>query len=619
MSNRTLEQDGLIALGKRFYDLLSPSVKESVVRWVEAETEIPVGPIIGNTRLRPTPYLREPLERIGDKETRYVTLCFGTQAGKTLLMILGMLYRICRDGQDAMWVLPNGDLAKSFSKSRWQKFVRACKQASILVPKTHRGEFDKSLFGMLEQHFLNLVLNFVGSNSPANLSSRPVGLLWMDETDKYGDQAKYEAAAIQLAEERTKNYPFPLVVKSSTPTWANRMIWQEWLSSDQRHYFLPCPRCSREIRLQFTVKTEDHGKCGLRWWEEDEEEAKTEGKWDYDKVKANAHYRCQLCGKRIDEFERPGMLEHGIWRPQNPLGKPGHFGYQLSSMYSIISQATSFSGVAIEWLAAGNSSKKRQNFINSWLAEPWDDIKGFDLEEVKTEQIVLPGDGTTAIMGVDTQEDHWWVVVGKFTPPSEEFQYGRQWIVCGERVETEERLVEIQLANGVANEDVLCDIKWRPKKVSRMIAKYGWRGIKGSETTRSFDHNNGVGPRDERIYSPVKWRDPGLEGWEARGFKRVFYIAFSKHDALDLVNSLRWMMKPQCSFVTLNMHPDFSEHMNSRVKMQRFNKNTGVPEWFWRELHQKNHLADAMNFIHIQALIKGLLTIPPETDRQNRS
>ncbi len=616
MSNRRLESDGLVALGKSFYDLLSPASKESVVKWIEDNTEIPVGPIIGNTRLRPTPYLREPLERIGDKKTRHITLCFGTQAGKTLLMILGMLYRICRDGQDAMWVLPNGDLAKSFSKSRWQKFVRACKQAAALVPKTHRGQFDKTLFGFTEQHFINLVLNFVGSNSPANLSSRPVGLLWMDETDKYGDQSRYEAGALDLAIERTKNYPFPLVVKSSTPTWADRMIWQDWLRSDQRHYFLPCPRCEQRIRLQFTVKTEDHGICGLRWWRDEESESKTNGMWDYEKVAMNAHYRCQLCGKEIAEFERPMMLEAGVWQPQNPMAEPGRFGYQLSSMYSIISQKTSFSGVSIQWLTAGENIKERQNFINSWLAEPWDDVRGFDLEDVKRETIVIPS-GITAIMGVDTQEDHWWALVRKFQPPSEEFPYGQSWLSVGEKVETEERLVEIQLENGVADEDVLCDIKWRPKKVSRMIVRHNWRGIKGSEVSKSFDHNNGFGPKDERIYSPVKWRDPGIEGWESRGFKRVFYIAFCKHETIDLVMGLRYA-EPPCWHVSPNVHEDYSRHLNSRMKLRRVNQKTGVQEWFYKELHQDNHLADAENFVHIQALIKGLLAMPPETDRQSR-
>ena len=69
--------------------------------------------------------------------------------------------------------------------------------------------------------------------------------------------------------------------------------------------------------------------CGIPWWRENEDEAKTDGARDMTKVAANAHYKCQKCGGEIQDFERPLMLENGIWRPGNPRRLPAHFGGRM--------------------------------------------------------------------------------------------------------------------------------------------------------------------------------------------------------------------------------------------------------------------------------------------------
>ena len=609
---------GLDALRQHFFETLRPSRKESVVDWIEANCDIPTGAIQGKASMALTPYLREPLERIGQKDTHNLVLVFGTQSGKTSLMQLAMLYRLCRDPQDAMWVLPNGDLAKSFSKSRWQKFVRACEPALAQVPRTATGEIDKHLFGFMEQHFHPMVLNFVGSNSPANLSSRPVGLLWLDETDKYGDESKFEAAAIQLAEERMKTYPFPLVVKSSTPTLANRMIWTEFLKTDQRYYMLECPRCSKRIALQFSVKGTKHGDCGVRWWRESESESKKDGFWDMALVAENAYYRCQECGGEISDDERQSVLATGIWEPTNTHAEPGSHGYHLNSIYSILSQQTSLGAVAVQFLTARGLVRDMQNFINSWLAEPWDESKGYEHKEIAAVD-VKPGDipdAAVPLMAVDVQEGHFWVLVRKFAPPTPQKLHGESWLLFADRVETVEEVKALQLEYGVKGEHVTLDMAHRANAVGRLIIDNDWRGIWGTPT-KEFDHPGPRGTKVKRIYSVTNFRDPLLgTAWENRTFQRVRFIKFSKHNVLDLVSSLRYA-EPAVWFSSLNVSDRYARHLNSRVKRQEKNKKTGRVEWVWHELHQENHLADAESHVAVAALMFGLLSVPPETSQQN--
>lgn len=608
-----LEYGHMLSLSDFARSLWIPPVRESVVDWCERNVEVPTGAIRGRLSMRMTPYGREILERFGDRETKSITMCFASQSAKTTLTILGMLYRLCKDPQDSMWVFPNRELGNSFSKARWMKFVSSCEQALALVPRTTRNEIDRHLFAFMEQHFLTMFLKFVGSNSPANLASFPCGILVMDECDKYGDQSKYEAAALDLAEERTKTFPFPLVVKASTPTTAARMIWPAFEKSDQRYYFVPCPRCSQDITFKFRFKSPDHGWCGLRWWRESEEESKTDGVWDVNKVQQHAFYRCQACGGEIEDEERLAMLEAGTWKPQNPLAEVGDYGYHLSSLYSVLSTKTSFGSIAAKWIVSKHILSGRQNFINSWLAETWDAERMFDQTEVQTESYSLQDLPTSAvaILTVDVQENGFWAVVRRWAPPSSEKPNGESWLLFADFVGTVDELVKLQKDNNVAGENVLLDLAHRPNQTGRIIIEKNWRGIWGSDT-KTFIHPQPNGTRLERIYSTVQLRDPHLgTAWESRTLDRARYVKFYTGGAMDLVSSLRYS-EPQIWHVSANVSEKYQRHLNSRMKMMIQNKRTGRMEPIWKELHQDNHLLDCEEFQVIRAIQMGLISLPDE-------
>lgn len=593
--------------------LLEPPKKESVVGWCEKNVTVPTGAIRGRLSLRMTPYGREILERFGDRRTKHLIMCFGAQAAKTTLIVLGMLYRLARDPQDTMWVLPNRELAKSFSKARWMKFVEECKPALNLVRRTARGEVDRHLHSFMEQHFTTMFLKFVGSNSPANLSSFPCGAIVMDETDKYGEQSKYEAAALELAEERVKTFPFPLIVKASTPTVEGRMIWTEFLKTDQRYYWVRCPRCSQRILLRFTAKSEKHGDCGVRWWRESKDESKTDGEWDMRKIAANAYYRCQECGGEVKDYERPSMIESGEWRAHNPLAEEGRYGYHLSSLYSILSQKTSISAIAVQWILSKGLLSARQNFINSWLAETWDSDRAYDYKDLQFEHY-SPKDvpkESTVIMFADVQENHFWVVVRRFIRPSEAKPNGESWLLFADRIETETEIVKLQEEHKVEGENVLLDMAHRPNQTGRMIIQHNWRGMWGTDT-KTFYHGQPNGTRTERIYSTVQFRDPHLgTAWENRTIDRARYLKYSKSAALDLVTSLRFS-DPPIWHINANVSDRYSRHLNSKMKIMMQNKRTGRYEPLWKDLHQEDHLLDAECGVAIRAVQEGLISMPTE-------
>lgn len=600
-------------------EMWAPARTGSVVEWVENNVELPTGAITGKISMRMIPYAREPLERFGDKTCRHLVLVSPTQAAKTTILICGLLYRIAVDPEDAMLVFGNADQARDISKERLQPFVLRCKPVADLIPRTSTGVINKHLWGFTSQHYSSMVVNLVGAGSTTNLSSRPRGLIILDECDKYYDQLSFDAGTIQLAEERQKTFHFPLAVKASSPTLANRMIWVEFLKSDQRYYFVPCPRCGEEILFRFSIQSDLHGDCGVRWWHNHEDEAKTDGAWDFAKVRALAHYKCQKCGGMIHDFEREGMLQEGVWRPQNPLAESGRRGYHLNSIYSILSQQTSLAQIAIQFLLAKGLRSELQNFVNGWLGEPWDEAQLYEHREVKLKAFTnadIPKDSTVPFMAIDVQEVGYWVLVRRFQPPTPELPNGQSWLLFADFVHTEEELVEIQEEYGVEGQHVTADMAKRPNQVARMILKHDWRGIWGTDT-KEFMHPTDNGTKVGRPFSVVQFRDPMLgTSWENRSFERARFVKFSKPGALDMVASLRYA-EPAIWHCTVNVNPKYSSHLNSRVKRQQKNKRTGRVEFVWHELSQNNHLADCENHVTIQAMMAGLLSLPNESDKSN--
>lgn len=596
-----------------------PARQESVVDWVEDNVELPTGAITGKVNMSYIPYGREILERYGDKKTRHLVMVFPTQAAKTTILTLGMLYRICRDAEDAMWVMGNADQARDFNKERFMPFVHQCRAAMALVPRTAKGAIDKNKWGFQSQHYMSMVLNFVGAGSTTNLSSRPRGFIQMDECDKYYDEIKFDAGTIQLAEERQKTFHFPLAVKASSPTLANRMIWTEYKKTDQRRFWIPCPRCERDILLKFKVKSDKFGDCGLRWWHEDESEAKSDGFWDMKKVRANAYYRCQECGDKIHSFERQDMLEQGEWRPSHHRAEEGRFGYQLNSMYSILGQETSLGNIAVKFLLAKGLRSELQNFVNGWLAEPWDESMAYESKDI-TISVFKPLEipkTSIPIMGIDCQDKHFWVVIRKFDAPSPEFPNGRSWLLYADRVETEEDLVELQKEYDVDGKDVVVDMAYKPNVSGRMVVKNNWRGVWGTENTKQYWHPQPDGTRIARPFSVVQYRDPMLgTKWEAKTPQRARFVNFVKHSVSDMVASLRYA-EPSIWHISANVSPRYARHLNSRTKIKVKNKRTNKAEWIWKELHQENHMLDCESFVTIRAMQRGLLLLPDDSTGQN--
>jgi DNA-directed RNA polymerase subunit RPC12/RpoP len=312
--------------------MLAPIDTRTVCEWCEDEvmlterqTQSP-----GHFSTDLTPYLREPLECFGDVDVSDLVLVFGTQTGKTTMVQAGTAWRIVNKPQPVVWVMPTEGLARSFSETRWLPLFEDSATLREQIPS------DRHKFKNLEQHFSRCSAVFIGSNSPANLSSRPAGLLLMDEVDKFAKETDSETSALFLAENRTKSFVGALRVKTSTPTTPDGAIWQEYLKGTQEKFMLECPHCHDRIELLWEQ---------VKW----DATAKEAGKWNMALVEDSAHYLCQRCGGEINDGQKMEMLAEGKWAATNPTAQRGFRSFHLNSLYAPWRSCT-FGALAVKFL-----------------------------------------------------------------------------------------------------------------------------------------------------------------------------------------------------------------------------------------------------------------------------
>ena len=467
-------------------------------------------------------YLREPLDSFSDVDVTDMALCFASQTGKTTMLMAGVAWTIVNDPTGVLWVLPTEHLARDLSETRWMPIVRNSPVLAQLVPTGKR----RHSFKKLHQEFGPSVIDFVGSNSPANLAARPARVVILDEVDKFPVEQRTEADAVSLATQRTKSFASPKRIMASTPTLTDGLIWQAWLRGDQRRYHVPCPHCREEVVLawdkDFTVFTRTGVEAWIAW---DKKARRDDGTWDLDQVARSAHALCPHCAGHILEEHKTRMVREGHWRPAHPsVSGMGVRSYHLPCLY-VASPQTSFGALAVKFLQGKTSLLGLQAFINGELAEPWENQES---RGERTELISPPGaeplPESVPLMTVDVQavSPYFWVIIRSWNTQ------GHSRLVAVAHTDDWEGVRRLQETHQVQDNHVLIDSGYRTadvyehclrwSKSVQQAARYplsiGWTPAKGREGhMRWVNNKTGLAqplfygsaalPPSERIHKPL--------------------------------------------------------------------------------------------------------------------
>lgn len=540
-----------------------------------------------------TPYLTGVMDTMNDEYVREVYLCKGSQLGGTEVLINMLMYIIDKTPAPAMIVYPSDDLAKDISNER-------LKPAFRLSPQIRRNFLENSS-KELRLKFRTMTLHLRGAGSPSKLASKAIKYLFFDEIDKMGGASQKEASPYNLAMERIKTYKAQSKVYAcSTPTISTNYIWQLHDNADEvRHYYVPCPHCGEMIELRWKQ---------IKFVEDNENKLSP-----YERAKT-AIYICQECGCEILDKDKPKMLRNGEWRTikKRGVGQPKTVGFWINSLYSFF---LTWADIAEEFLKDYKDPELFQNFVNSWLAEPWEDTKVktsaslVHERETNVPEMIAPAWSRILTGGVDVQEGSLYYVV-------------RAW---GNHV-TSQNISHGQVLS-FADIERIMNLEWTREDGTKMIVNLTLidSGYQPDDTYEFCITNGDWAMPCKGASNPLRQHyhisQINKPGSKVDGIKLVMVDGSKYKDSIaqrmqreNGENTGSWMVHKDCD-------EDYIEQVTSEHKVS-VRKGNGkiIQEWRQKKSHGDNHYLDAEVYAMAAADIVGVrsLHLLPEEQQEYR-
>lgn len=365
-------------LGIRPRPLLSVSEWADANRILSSKSSGSPGP----WRTSRTPYLKEIMDCLSPSSSiERVVFMKGGQIGGTEAGLNWIGYAIHQAPVPFMLVQPTVETAKRVSRQRISALVECSPALKSLVQPSRSRDSGNTL---LSKEFPGGVLVITGASSAVGLRSMPVCNLFMDEIDGYESDVGGEGDPVDLALQRTTNFPNRKILLVSTPTIKGfSRIEAAYAESDRRRYWVPCPACEAMQVLIWAQVKFPKNQPHLAW------------------------YQCEHCGAEIQDYQKSWMLERGQWIAENPTSPIA--GFHLSSLYSPHGWA-SWGDIAVQHAQVYRDPVRLKVWMNTKLGEVWEESsEKLDGEGLMERREVfgdfLPSGVVVLTAGVDVHPD----------------------------------------------------------------------------------------------------------------------------------------------------------------------------------------------------------------------
>ena len=384
----------LSELARYTFSMFRPPAHETVSEWADKHrvlvSESSAEP--GVWRTDRAPYQREIMDSFTQPGIWQIVIMASAQVGKSEIELNMMGCAIDNDPGPMLYIQPTDKVAEDYSKRRIAPMIQAC---PTLRDKVFKARSRDAANTITMKTFPGGSLAIIGANSPADLSSKPVRYIFMDETDRFPASAGTEGDPQELAERRTETFRHNRkIVKTSTPTIKGKSrIETDYKNGTQEEWHTECPHCHTFQYIRFAdIKFEK------------ENYVNASGEEDYN-IKSVC-WCCPTCKREIGEYECKRLPAK--WIQKNPKAiKNGIRSFRLNAFMSPWSD---WKDICWKFLKAHKDAEKLKTFYNTILGESWEvrTNSGLDEElynrrehydaEVPTGVLVLT-------MGMDTQDN----------------------------------------------------------------------------------------------------------------------------------------------------------------------------------------------------------------------
>lgn len=344
-----------------------------------------------------TPYMVEPMDAFSDPNIQEITIMAPSQSAKSEVELNIIGYVIDQDPGSMLYIQPNLDDAKKFSRLRIAPMIRDCPRLRKKVADIKSRDSANTSF---QKTFPGGMLTIVGSQSPSGLASTPARYILGDELDRWALSAGTEGDPWSLATARTTTFYNRKLVAVSSPTIKGASKIEDlYNQGTQEKWHTQCPFCGEWVCISF-----DDMKF--------EYDTEVTGKVKTYNVKS-VIFKCPKCKTLHSEKE---MREQPAkWIAQNPSALQQRRRSFWINAFS--SPWRSWTEICQKFLESKSDPQKFKAFFNTVLGESFEDRGGLlDEDEMlarredygKTESgapVDLPEGVLVLTCGVDTQDD----------------------------------------------------------------------------------------------------------------------------------------------------------------------------------------------------------------------
>lgn len=365
----------------------APRKRQTVSEWADKNIVLSrkTSPEPGPWRTDRNPILREPMDCLSARSTIHeVVLKFPIQMGKSEVGRNAIGYWMCEAPGPIMACFPaEVSMIKWINQKLSPMLDDSPSVKEVLVSTNTRNAANTKEF----KDFYGGQLYIEHAGAAARLKSTSVEYLVVDELTEFANSLKTGDDPMAMLEDRYSAYisTYKRLDISSPGTKGICRIDERYEASDKRLYYMPCPHCLDEITFEWS---------GLHW----------------DKGGERVRYVCPSCACEIEEHQKTDMIKAGRWIAQNPESKVR--GYTVNCLYYQIGLGPRWEKLVEMWLGVQNDPARLKTFINSRLAEAWEDPS---MRSVKLNVIadraenyrlrVAPVGVCAVLAGVDTQDD----------------------------------------------------------------------------------------------------------------------------------------------------------------------------------------------------------------------
>lgn len=386
--------NALAELARYTYGMFRPPKTQTVSEWADENrvlvSESSAEP--GAWRTDRAPYQREIMDAFTQPGIWQIVIMASAQVGKSEIELNMMGCAIDNDPGPMLYIQPTDKVAEDYSKRRIAPMIAAC---PTLREKVFKARSRDAANTITMKTFPGGSLAIIGANSPADLSSKPVRYIFMDETDRFPASAGTEGDPQELAERRTETFRHNRkIVKTSTPTIkGSSKIETDYMNGTQEEWHTECPHCHTYNYIRF---------ADIHFEKEDYKNESGDEDYHVKKVV----WQCPTCKREINEYECKRLPAK--WVSKNPRAIEN--GVRSFRLNAFMSPWSDWKDIVWKFLKAHKDPEKLKTFYNTILGETWEIHESKGLEEVLYKRrehydAEVPNGVLLLTMGMDTQDN----------------------------------------------------------------------------------------------------------------------------------------------------------------------------------------------------------------------